>query len=240
MGLSKRLQAVADFVAEGFVVADIGCDHGYIPIYLMEQGKARRAIAMDVNPGPLDRARKHIEAAGMEQDIRTVLSDGLTALRPGEAQVFILAGMGGRLMMRILSEGRRTAQAAACLVLQPQSEVFWLRRFLEAEGYLVQAEDMVEEDGKYYPIMRACPQRAASQVYYGQNEAEYLYGAHLLQERHPVLRAFLDKEQHSYEAIARSLQAQEGERAGARLLEVKERLSLIAEALGYYGQQEVT
>ena len=105
MTLSLRLQAVAEFVAKGSVPVDIGTDHGYVPLYLVESGCCPRAIAADVNEGPLKKAKEHIVAAGLEDRIETVLSDGLKNIELSDKEAsytLILAGMGGPLMSRIL------------------------------------------------------------------------------------------------------------------------------------------
>lgn len=153
--LSKRLQSVADLVGHCETMADVGTDHGYIPVYLVLNQKANRAIALDVNPGPLQRALEHICQYGLEKSIETRLSDGCSALRQKEADVIVIAGMGGALMQRILKQGEAIVQAAQRLVLQPQSEVAAFRQFLFEHGYGMIAEDMVLEDGKYYPIIAA-------------------------------------------------------------------------------------
>ena len=102
--LSKRLQTVAHQVECGGVAADIGCDHGFTSIYLIEQGLAKHVIAMDINEGPLERAKEHIREYGMEEDIETRLSDGTAKLTPGEADTLLISGMGGALICKILSD----------------------------------------------------------------------------------------------------------------------------------------
>ncbi|MBO5094943.1 MAG: SAM-dependent methyltransferase, partial [Lachnospiraceae bacterium] len=154
MELSKRLKAVADLVSAGSVVCDAGCDHGYVPIYLVKSGICRRAIAADVREGPLSCARENIKAFGLEQYIETRLSDGVSALKAGEADALILAGMGGRLVIKILTRGRTVVRSMKELILQPQSDIALVRVFLREEGYRVVQEDMVYEDGKYYPMMK--------------------------------------------------------------------------------------
>ena len=107
MELSTRLKAVADFVTAGYKLADIGTDHAYIPIALMEQNLIPGAIAMDINEGPLQRAGEHIAENRMEKKIEIRLSNGFSALKKGEAESAVIAGMGGGLMIRILTEGER-------------------------------------------------------------------------------------------------------------------------------------
>ena len=103
MELSKRLLAVASLVTPGSIVADIGTDHAYIPLYLIQEKKALGAIAMDVNEGPLLRAEEHVRDAGLAEQIRLRRSDGLEQLSSGECDCAVIAGMGGGLMIRILS-----------------------------------------------------------------------------------------------------------------------------------------
>ena len=154
MQLSKRLRAVADLVPGGTVLADVGTDHAYIPIALVEEGKIPRALAMDINQGPLMRAEENIKAHGLEEKIEIRLSDGLEKMKKGEADAVLIAGMGGLLTVRILS-GKREILDGTTLVLQPQSDLPSVRGWLAEEGYAITAEDLVLEDGKYYPMMRA-------------------------------------------------------------------------------------
>lgn len=153
MHLSKRLERVASFVREGGMVADIGTDHGYIPIYLVKEKRAVSAIAMDVRTGPLSRAKEHIAEYGLTGRISVRLSDGLEKLRPNEADTVVIAGMGGELMIRILKQGRHMWESVKQWVLSPQSELAQVRRFLAQEGFLTEKEDMLEEDGKFYVIL---------------------------------------------------------------------------------------
>lgn len=154
MQLSKRLQAVANFVTKGNTVADIGTDHGYIPIYLCEEGITPRAIAMDINQGPLKRAEENIQLHGLNNRITTRLSDGVTALSKEESDTVIIAGMGGGLVKKILSEGTEVLKSVKEFVLQPQSELKEVREFLRENHYCIIDEDMVLDGGKYYPIMK--------------------------------------------------------------------------------------
>ena len=123
MELSKRLQAVADLVTEGASVADIGTDHGYIPIYLIEHNIAGKVIALDINRGPLERARMHVVGHGLKGKIETRLSDGLEKVLPGEVDTMIAAGMGGGLVIKILTEGYPVVEILDTMILQPQSEI---------------------------------------------------------------------------------------------------------------------
>ena len=105
MELSRRLAAVAGMVTKGNVVCDVGCDHGYVSIYLVQEGISPHVIAMDVREGPLSHAKEHIRMYGLCNYIETRLSDGVEKLEMGEADTLILAGMGGRLMEAIITRG---------------------------------------------------------------------------------------------------------------------------------------
>ena len=227
--ISRRLSAVAALVSPGQVLADVGCDHGYIPIYLIQKGQIPRAIAMDINQGPLLRAREHIREWGLEDYIETRLSDGVEALKPGEAQCLVIAGMGGPLMEKILTQGENVVKDMKELILQPQSEIGHFRQFLAENGYRIIEEDMVEEEKKYYPMMKAVQ---GSMNY--TKKAEYLYGKKLLEKRHPVLREFLEKEDRASRELLKKLTQVETSSAEKRKEELQEEIRDREEALAYY------
>ena len=111
--ISNRLTTAAALVTQGYTLADVGTDHGYIPIYLLQQKKIPSAIAMDINEGPLERAKEHIALYGLQAYIQTRLSDGVVALKPGEVEAVLIAGMGGGLIMHILKDGERASVLSA-------------------------------------------------------------------------------------------------------------------------------
>lgn len=151
--LSKRLQTIASFVQPDSRIADVGTDHGFLPIYLLEQGIASQGIAMDIRRGPLSRAQDHIAEAGLETKIETRLGNGLEKLMPGEADTVIVAGMGGPLMLDILRAGSHVFDDVDRFILSPQSDWRGFRLGLEKLGLQIIREEMVCEDGKYYVIM---------------------------------------------------------------------------------------
>jgi tRNA (adenine22-N1)-methyltransferase len=155
--LSKRLEAIASLITPGYIVADVGTDHGYIPIYQIQQNRSPSAIAMDLRKGPLQRAADHIQSCGLSDRIQTRLSDGPAALGVGEAETIVVAGMGGELVLHILTDGEAVCRSAKELILQPQSEIAGVRRYLREHAYRIVAENMIYEDGKYYPMMRVVP-----------------------------------------------------------------------------------
>lgn len=156
--ISKRLRTICEMVTPGKKVVDVGCDHGFADIYLIQKGISPQVIAMDVREGPLSRAREHIGEYGLENYIETRLSDGLGAYQTGEAQAMVCAGMGGRLMQKILTEESVKAKSLDELILQPQSELADFRKFLRRNGYRIHQENILWEEGKYYFLMKvSCP-----------------------------------------------------------------------------------
>lgn len=218
--MSARLHAVAGMVTKGNRVCDVGCDHGFVPIWLVQQGISPRVLAMDLREGPLRAAGDHVETYGLSGQIETRLSDGLHNFNIGEAETLICAGMGGGLMQRILEAEREKTVSFQELILQPQSEIEAFRRFLREDGYGIVDEEMLEEDGKYYQIMRAVPGRtdvlgakgalAESELWKGGLNDELCklidrYGPILLKKRTPVFLSFLEQEAAVYEEILTNL-----------------------------------
>lgn len=217
--LSERMLRTAAMVSRGNRTADVGCDHAYTSIYLVEQGIAPQVVAMDVNAGPLARAKENVAKFGMEENISLRLSDGLAKLMPGEADTILIAGMGGPLMERILSEYPETVKAAKELVLQPQSEIGEFRRFLQKTGFRITDEDMLFEDGKYYTILRA--EHGSDEAW---TEDEYLYGKYLKEAVYPVLYAFLAEERRMVTEVLESLGRADTEKTKKRKEELRLRL----------------
>lgn len=221
----------ASFVTPGNRMCDVGTDHAYIPIALVQEGTVPSALAMDVNEGPLERAKEHIREFRLESCIHTRLSDGVQALHPGEADSVLIAGMGGALTIKILSEGRQVLESVKELILQPQSELDKVRRYLAESGYSIEREEMVQEDGKYYTVMKAV---VGEKLY--DREIFYHYGKLLLEQRHPVLREYLQQREGICEKIyGRLIREGSGEeRTRTRIRELQEELRQIQDALEYY------
>ncbi|MCR4672375.1 MAG: class I SAM-dependent methyltransferase [Lachnospiraceae bacterium] len=237
--LSERLQAVADMVPRCRSAADIGTDHGYIPIYLVSSGSADRAAAADLRPGPLSAAEANIKARGLSDRISLRLSDGLGNISPEEAEVIVIAGMGGMLTVKILTEGRELMKSAKACVLEPQSDLGSVRSFLFAEGMSITAEKMVFDAGKYYTVIRAefaGPERAAAEAA-AYSRADLSYGKLLIDSGDRVLEEKLEAGKQKTLSILDPLEkAADGDLPGnprteERMRELKEELRDIEEAL---------
>lgn len=222
------MKAVAAMVTSGGVLADVGTDHGYIPIALIQRQKIKSAIAMDINKGPLARAQDNIASAQLGDYIQTRLSDGVAALGEGEADSILIAGMGGELVIHILSEGEKVCKAASELILQPQSDIRKVREYLRLHHYKIVDEDMICEDGKYYPMMRVINvelDNAWMKMDEQTRVACDIYGPLLLRNGNPVLRRFLVRQHRQLTQILQTLQAQtRSEKIETRIAEVSEEL----------------
>lgn len=157
MHLTDRLQKVADLVPQGKAMADIGTDHGYLPIYLVETGKMESAIACDINEGPLDRAKENLISTGLTEKIALRLGGGLSKLAKGEVDGVTICGMGGLMICQILEDDREKAQALSWLVLQPQNHVAELKVFLQAHHFRIVKEVLSEDSGQLYEMLLAMP-----------------------------------------------------------------------------------
>lgn len=235
--LSRRLGMLADMVTPGNRVVDVGCDHGFLSIYLIQHGISPGVLAMDVRRGPLAAAAQHIEECGLGEYIETRLSDGLHEYRLGEADTLVCAGMGGRLMERIVSESPEKAEAFKELILQPQSELREFRGFLRTNGFRITAEEAIYEEGKYYFPMRAVPGREGTAAAQYPDEEQRLfdeYGELLLRKKHPVLQQYLLFRRKVMAELAEKLAQEETGRTEKRLAEIKEELSGIDNALQWF------
>ena len=228
--LSKRMKAVASMVTPDYVLADVGTDHGYVPISLVQRKKIQKAIAMDINKGPLQRAREHIAEFQLEEFIETRLSDGVKKLKVGEVDSILIAGMGGELVIHVLSDGMEVCRSVKELILQPQSELDKVRRFLRENKYKIVDEDMVIEDGKYYPMMKVVPVEEDGFWRVIPKEAIRacdMYGPLLLKNGNPSLRKFLVRQHKQLEKILKELEKlPESKKIAVRKQEVLEEISL--------------
>ena len=151
----ERLNAVKNFVRQGSKVADIGTDHAYLPIELVESKKVLKVIASDKNFFPCQAARKNISAAGLENFIEVRQGDGLKILQVGEVDTICISGMGGILIAEILKADAEILNSVSQLVLQPMNAADELKNFLQEVGWLVADEDLAEEGGIIYEIICA-------------------------------------------------------------------------------------
>lgn len=223
--LSKRLGRLAQMVSEGNRLADIGTDHGYLPIELVKEKRIPSAIAMDVRKGPLSRAKEHIAEAGLQEYIQLRLSDGLEKLSPGEADTVVMAGMGGRLMTKILDRWEDLSSVKEW-IFSPQSEIDFFRHYIAERGLVIVEEDLIYEDGKYYFLMKTVPGEA-----YEMDEMSANFGPLLLSARHPVLRQYLADEMNLILDLMNVLEKSDSNKAKTRMDVLNKKCVIISNAI---------
>lgn len=239
VNLSARMLALTRLLSPGYVTCDVGCDHGFVSIYLVQKKIAPFVYAMDVRKGPLSRAQEHIKEYGLNAQIETRLSDGLQALEAGAAKAMICAGMGGKLMMKILEEGMGRVLVMRELILQPQSDLKLFRQFLREKELIILQEDMIYEEGKYYPMMRVTPKCFYDGVEFAASSEEEQelwdeFGPLLLRERHPVLLQYLNFLEGVQKDLLDELKERVSDSAMARISEVRSSLERVQTAKRYF------
>ncbi len=256
--LSDRLTAISKMVdgkkkyaddgaqREGYCLCDVGTDHAHIPIRLLQEGVIDTALAMDVIRGPLEKARDNLALYGCSRKVTLRLSDGLDAYVPGEAQGLVIAGMGGRIMGKILLREPDKTRDFKELVLQPQADPEVVRGALRRLDFAIDRERLIHEDGKFYPVMHAV--RGAQRHPDWDEEIgedlrlrmEDLFGPDLLSGRDEVLREFLLWRRDANLKILGSLQNAQEPESGAVLKkqeDVRQMLRLIELSLALYGSE---
>ncbi len=196
--LSARLMSALPYLKKGGAVIDVGTDHAYLPIFLVREGISSRALACDINRGPIESAERNIAAAGFACQIDTLCTDGLHATEGFDPDNILIFGMGGELIIRILSEAPWVKDANIGLVLQPMTRAHLLRRWLLENGFEIVGETITHEDRYYQTIAaRYC---GKSEEY---TEEELLLGRLNIQNNAPNLRGFVKHEIGVWEAIRR-------------------------------------
>ena len=210
--MTQRLLCVASFVQKGAKVADVGTDHAYIPIWLVQQEIAENAIAMDINRGPIMRAEANIKKFSMGTRISTRLSDGLEKLCPGEADAVVIAGMGGILINEILEKATHLYDSVQRYILQPMTAVEETRKYLETHGFIIEDERLAREDEKFYCVLSV--RRGEMRI---SREIDYYVGRKLIENKDPLLSGYLEGKIYEYDKAIVSLKHSDADRTVDRL-----------------------
>lgn len=232
MELSKRLKSISTYIEKGAKVADIGTDHAYLPIYLVQEDIAEKVIAMDINKGPLEKAGDNIKRYVSQEKVSTRLSNGLDKLESSEADTVVVAGMGGMLVANILRGGQHCLGSMKRLVLQPQSDYAEVRKTIHELGFKIVDEEALMDMDKYYFIMVCEP---GDERY--ETETEYEYGKILGHKSSEVYVQFLAHKKSKKEEVIKKLMAHDHQGIEKRQKELEEELNRINEVLTW--QKEV-
>ena len=216
--ISKRLLCCASMVQPGSRVADIGTDHGYLGIYLLQSGAARHVIACDLRKDPLENARRNAKLFGVDGEMEFRLSDGLEKILPDEVDTVVMAGMGGDPIQKILSQCPWRKREGLQFILQPQSAGNVLRRWLCEDGFEIQREEPVQDGHFLYTVMEL-RQGEPSPLTPG---TEYASPA-LLASKSPLVGTYLARVENALQETVRGLTNAEKQRP--------ERLSYFRQAL---------
>ena len=238
MQLSERLNTILSLVSQSKCVADVGCDHGFVSIELINRKIAENVIAMDIRQGPLMRAQEHIMHTRLSDKIQTRLSDGVAALKPGEADSLIIAGMGGNLVIHILENGKETVKDMKQCILQPQSEIQKVRKYLRENDFKIIEEKMNEliadkilnSNVVKKNMMKAVP---SSNISKNENKLYDRFGEYLLETKNPVLEKYLKHQLIKNEQILKGL-FEYADSQKIRISELTEDRNLIMQALDYW------
>lgn len=227
--LPKRLAAVAALIPSGKVVADIGTDHGFLPVFLVKKGIAPRVIASDIHRGPFQKALNYVHFEGLEENIEIRLGNGLDILSPGEAQVVVIAGLGGHTLVDILAAGSEVLQTVETLVLNPATHQNIVRQWLVTNGWCLMDEDLVEDQGRLYQIILTCQGQQPEAKNW--TELQYDIGPIIVRKRHPLLKEYLERKLKKYEKAAGHIESSHSIQGRSRLEELK---TAIDEVRGLY------
>jgi len=227
MKLTPRLQAMAELIPSGSVVADIGTDHGYLPVYLVKNKISQRVVASDVNQAPLRQAKETVAAFNCSQEIDLRLGNGLQIIEAADKiDTVVIAGMGGKSIAAILHNGSDKLKDVQQLILQPMSEEGYLRLFLAQNGFALAREALAREGRHFYEIILA---RA------GQERETDLFrlsfGPRLLEEKPPLLPVFLEEKIRKLKVIYHSLQRAEKDDVSRKLRDVESEIDCLEEVL---------
>lgn len=229
MKLSKRLQAIADFVKEGSIVADIGTDHGHIPIYLIENNICSKVIASDISAPSLEKTISYVKDLGYARKVDTRLGNGLEGIEPYEVDTVIIAGMGGILIRDILEKDDKITNSIKNFIFQPMIGSEELRKYLYENKFKVVDEKLVKEDGKFYEILSV--ERGIGSL---ERNIYLEVGQKLIENRDPLLTKFIEHKIEYNEYVIDKLGNENSEKIKKRKLELLSKIEDYKEVLREY------
>jgi len=229
MNLSERLLAIISFVKEKSIVADIGTDHGYIPVYLVENNISKKAIASDISGNSLKKAEEYVRLKGLENQVETRLGNGLDAIKPYEVDTVIIAGMGGLLISDILEKNFKKVETINNFIFQPMVASQELRKYLYKHNFTIVDEKIVVEEDKYYEIIHAKWGKD-----FVEDEIYYEISKILLERKDLILKDFLDNRIVQIDDILNAINLETSEKAQIRRDELLAEKNKYKEVLSIY------
>jgi len=224
LNLTPRLKIIADSIQGFETLADIGSDHAYLPIYLVKNGRVKIVIATDVNSGPAEISRKRIKNHGLEPKVSVREGNGLRVINPGEAEVIVIAGMGGILIGDILDKGIDVAKSAKLLILQPMRDSEKVRKWLLEHGFDIIDEELVKDQDKIYEVIWSQPGEEAGEV-----KGPLFIGEKIIKKKHPLLEEFIYRRVKELEKVMIALEAMDSDNCRERAEECRAMLAYYKE-----------
>jgi len=226
MKLTPRLKTIADLVPQGSIVADIGTDHGYIPVYLIKEKISKKVIAADINEGPLDNARKTIEHHNYSHLIETRLGNGLEVIHPKEIDTLIIAGMGGMLIKDILEANLEIVNSIEYIILQPMNAQDIVRKWLEINKFRIVKEKLAKEGNKLYEIILVVKGKMKF-----EDEIYYEIGYNLINREEPLFKEFILNKLKKYRKIYNMVKNGDSPKANMIKVEIEDKIKKLLEVL---------
>lgn len=226
--LTNRLLKIASLVSENKRLADIGTDHGYIPVYLLNEGKINFAILADINKGPLENARSEVKRNKLEDKVDLRLGSGIEVLKKGEVDEVIIAGMGGILIGELLEANKEVAHSVDRLILQPMQAQEELRQYLLNNGYEILDECLEKEDFRIYEIIVA---KYTGKNTHLEDNIYYEIGKKLIENKDELLVEFVENKIKKYNNIISKLGNKDTEAVIAKRNLANERIEKLKELI---------
>ena len=229
MEVSKRINFIIENLDVVETLADIGTDHGYVPLLALERGLCKKAIACDINKEPLDKAKLNAILEGVDDELEFRLGGGFDPLNVGEANEVVIAGMGGNLIRDILEAGKEKVKECNSIILVPAQNPEVLREYLYTGGYEILKEDLCEDEGVYYEMFKVKKTEEAGTAL---DSIYYEVSPMLLRQKHPLMKEYLEYKINDYNKILGFI-TESTVTANKRREDIKEKISIITSMLNY-------
>lgn len=225
MELSYRLNKIAQKVTQNGIIADIGTDHAYIPIFLYKNNKIKSGIACDISRGSLQKAKDNIKKYNLQDKIQTRLGNGLEKISlQDNVDTVIIAGMGGMLMIDILEKGKYILENVKELILQPQKDIDKLREYLYKNNFKIIDDEMLKDDGKYYTIIKSI--KGKEDILY--KKEEYVFGKFEINNKCQILKEYIEDQLYKMEIVLKNIKETNIQ---SRILEIEDDIKTYKEVL---------
>ncbi|MBS5793351.1 MAG: SAM-dependent methyltransferase [Clostridiales bacterium] len=225
MELSYRLNKIAQKVTQNGIIADIGTDHAYIPIFLYKNNRIKSGIACDISKGSLQKAKDNIKKYNLQDKIQTRLGNGLEKISlQDNVDTVIIAGMGGMLMIDILEKGKYILENVKELILQPQKDVDKVREYLHKNNFKIIDDEMLKDDGKYYTIIKSI--KGEEDILY--KKEEYVFGRFEINNKCQILKEYIEEQLYKMEIVLKNIKETNIQN---RILEIEDNIKTYKEVL---------